>query len=109
MIHDMEKDIELPLKKGAERATAQEGPWKWFTTSDLGFPLVDDDYNRPMYPLVKSYVSDFLKDPKMLDNNEEADQCCDDLAHSLPERMQHMLADWGQRLGPNRWKIPRLN
>ena len=93
MIHDMEKDIELPLKKGAERATAQEGPWKWFTTSDLGFLLVDDDYNRPMHPLVESYVRDCLQDPRMLDDNEEAGQCCDDMAHSLPEWMQHMLED----------------
>ena len=46
MIHDMEKDIMLPLKKGADRVIAQEGSWNWFTTSDLGFPLADDDYYR---------------------------------------------------------------
>ena len=45
MIHDMEKDIELPLKRGVEWATAQEAPWKWFTASDLGFSLVDDNFN----------------------------------------------------------------
>jgi len=59
--------------------------------------LVDGDYNRLMHPLVESYVRDCLKDPGMLDDNEEAGQCCDDMAHSLPERMQHMLEDWGQQ------------
>ena len=97
MIHDMEKDIELPLKRGVERATALEAPWKWFTASDLGFPLVDDDYNRPMHPLVESYARDCLQDPGMLDDNEEAGVCCDNTAHSLSELIQHMLEDWGQQ------------
>ena len=59
--------------------------------------MVDDDYNRQMHLLMESYVRDCLKDPEMLDNNEEAGQCCDDLAHSLPERVHGMLEDWGQQ------------
>ena len=107
MIHDMEKDIELPLKKGVDMITTQEGPWKWFTTSDLGFPLVDDDCSRPMHPLVVSYVSDCLKDPEILDDNEEAGHLCDDSALGLPEQMKHMLSDWGQQawaLGLGAWE-----
>ena len=60
MIHNMEKDIELPLKEGVEQGTAQESPWKWFTASDLGFPLLDDNYNRPMHPLVEAYARECL-------------------------------------------------
>ena len=63
MIHNMEKDIELPLKEGVERATAQESPWKWFIASDLGFPLLDDNYNRLMHPLVEAYARECLQDP----------------------------------------------
>ena len=58
---------------------------KWFTNSDLGFPLVDDDYYRLMHPLIESYVSDCLKDPELLDDNEEAGYLCDDSVHGLPE------------------------
>ena len=36
MMHDMEKDIELPLKKGAARVIALEGPWKWLHPLTLG-------------------------------------------------------------------------
>ena len=50
-----------------------------------------------MHPLVESYVSDYLKDPEMLDDNEEAGHRCDDSAHGLPEQMQRRLSDWGQQ------------
>jgi hypothetical protein len=83
MIYDMEKDIELPLKKGVGKVTALEGPWKWFTSSDLGFPLVDDDYCRPMHPLVETYVNECLRDPELLDDNEKAGYRCEDSPHGL--------------------------
>jgi len=93
----MENDIELPLKKGADRVTDLEGPWKWFTSSDLGFPLVDDDYCRPMHPLVEANVNDCLKDPELLDDNEEAGYLCDDSSHGLPQQMKCMISNWGQQ------------
>lgn len=97
MIHDMEQDIELPLKKGADKVTARDGPWKWFTPSDLGFPLVDDNYCRPIHPLVETYVNDCLRDPGLLDDNEEAGYCCEDSPHGLREQMQDMISNWGQQ------------
>ena len=77
--------------------TVQDGPWKWFTTSDPGFPLVDDEYYRLMHPMIESYVSDCSRDPELLDNNEETGNLCDDSAHGLPEQMKLMLSDWGQQ------------
>ena len=99
MIHDMEKDIELPPKKGKERVTAYESPWKWFTASELGFPLLDDNYNRPIHPLVETYARECLQDPELLDDNEEAGMCCESTAHNLPELMRCMIEDWGQQDG----------
>ena len=93
MIHNMEKDIELPRKEGVEQVAAQEPPWKWFTASELGFPLLDDNYDRPMHPLVEAYAREGLQDPEMLDDNEEMGVCCENTAYSLPELSQNMLVD----------------
>ena len=57
--------------------------------------MVDDNYNRPMHPLVEAYARECLQDPEMLDDNEEAGMCCDNTAHSFPELIQRMLVDWG--------------
>jgi len=40
-----------------------EAPWtrKWFTTYELGFPLVSDEHDRPMHALVESFVDDQLE------------------------------------------------
>ena len=99
MIHNMEKDIELPLIKGADRSTSCEPPWKWFTSSDLGFPLLDDNYNRPIHPLVETYARECLQDPEMLDGNEEAGECCEGTEHSLIELLQNMITDRGHQDG----------
>ena len=99
MIHNMERDIELPRKEGVVQVVAQEPPWKWFTASELGFPLLDDNYNRLMHPLVEAYARECLQDPEMLDDNEEAGVCCENTAHSLPELIQNMLVDWGHQDG----------
>ena len=101
MIHDMEKDIELPLKKDAGRTclgTAQEGPWKWFTTSDLGFPLVDVEYHRQIHPMIETYFSDCPRDPQLLDENEETGNLCDHSLHSLSQHIKLMLSDWEQQV-----------
>ena len=87
-----------PLIQWATATTAQEGPWNWFTTSDLGFPLVNDEYHRPMHPMIESDVIDYLRDPELLDDNEETGNLCDDSSHGLPEQMKLMLSDWGQQV-----------
>ena len=46
----------------------------------------------------ESCVSDCLKDPEMLDDNEDAGHLCDDAALGLSEQMKHMLSDWGQQV-----------
>jgi len=38
-----------------------EAPWKWFTSYELGFPLLTDEHERPMHPLVEVFVDDQLE------------------------------------------------
>jgi len=35
-----------------------EAPWKWFTSYELGFPLVTDENERPMHPFVEVFMDD---------------------------------------------------
>jgi len=60
MIADQErKSISAGNKK---RALANpEAPWKWFTSYELGFPLSQDEHERPMHPLVEVFVDDQLE------------------------------------------------
>jgi len=38
-----------------------EAPRKWFPSYELGFPLVSDEDDRPMHPLVESFTDDQLE------------------------------------------------
>jgi len=55
MIADLEKRFTSDAYK--RRALVQpEAPWKWFTSYKLGFPLMSDEHDRPMRPLVETFV-----------------------------------------------------
>jgi len=32
----------------------------WFTAPELGHPLIDDNYDRPLHPLVGPFLRDYL-------------------------------------------------
>ena len=38
-----------------------EALWEWFNSYELGSPLVSDEQDRPMHPLVESFVDDQLQ------------------------------------------------
>ena len=50
-----------------------------------------------MHLVTETYVNDCLRDPELLDDNEETCNLCEDSAHGLPEQMKLMLSDWGQQ------------
>jgi len=60
MIADQERKF---ISDGNEkRALAiPEAPWKWLTSYKLGFPLLTDEHERPMHPLVDVFVDDQLE------------------------------------------------
>jgi len=39
-----------------EPNTFQEPPWLWFTLPELGFPLLTDEYHRPIHPEIEEYM-----------------------------------------------------
>jgi len=55
MIADFERKF---TSDGNQRSALlqPEAPWKWFTSYELGFPLVSDKHGRPMHPLVETFV-----------------------------------------------------
>jgi len=60
MIADQErKSISDGNKKWALAIPA--APWTWFTSYELGFPLLTDEHERPMHPLVEVFVDDQLE------------------------------------------------
>jgi len=55
MIVDLEKRFTSDGNKTGA-LVQPKAPWKWFTSYELGFPLVSDEHDRPMHPLVETFV-----------------------------------------------------
>jgi len=47
----------LPMQ---EPNTIQELPWLWFTLPELGFPLLTDEYRRPIHPEIEEYMRRYV-------------------------------------------------
>ena len=60
MIADLERK---PISDSNKRRALAipEAPWKWFISYELGFPLVSDEHDRPMHPLVELFTDDQLE------------------------------------------------
>ena len=43
-----------------EPNTFQEPPWLWFTLPELGFPLLTDEYRRPIHPQIEEYMQRYV-------------------------------------------------
>jgi len=43
-----------------ESTTIQESPWLWFTLPELGFPLLSDEYRRPIHPEIEEYMRRYI-------------------------------------------------
>jgi len=63
-------DRETPQMKGGmsllfiytaqELLMAQEPPWLWFTLPELGFPMLMDEYRRPIHPEIEEYMRRYV-------------------------------------------------
>jgi len=57
----MKVGMSLPLICTAqELMTAQEPPWLWFTLPELGFPMLMDEYRRPIHPEIEEYMRRYV-------------------------------------------------
>jgi len=43
-----------------EPSIYQELPWLWFTLPELGFPLLLDQYHRPLHPEIEAYMRKYV-------------------------------------------------
>ena len=49
--------LALPINFSTqELIITQEPPWLWFTLPELGFPLLTDEYRRPIHPEIEEYM-----------------------------------------------------
>ena len=59
MIADLERKS-ISHSNKTRSLVKPEAPRKWFTSYELGFPLVSAEHDRPMHPLVESFVDNQL-------------------------------------------------
>jgi len=53
----MKNGLSLPLILATqELLMSQEPPLLWFTLPELGFPLLTDEYCRPIHPEIEEYM-----------------------------------------------------
>ena len=66
----------------------------WFTATELGHPLIDDNHDRPLYPMVGSFLHEYLS------RHEDMDDKDDEMGHlytglcDTRVLARTMLEDW---------------
>ena len=82
-----------------EPNTLQEPPWLWFTLPELGFPLLRDEFLRPIHPEIEEYMRRHVSN----DNDWEQvdDEDCWGVDYMAPtpqilEKMTAILHTWGE-------------
>ena len=51
----------LPINFSTQESIfTQEPPWLWFTLPELGFPLLTDEYRRPIHPEIEEYMRRYV-------------------------------------------------
>jgi len=89
----------LPLTCSAqELMMAQEPPWLWFTLPELGFPMISDEYRRPIHPEAKEYMRRYVTDEQDWENVDDED--CWGVNYTEPttemkEKIESILHSWG--------------
>jgi len=66
----------------------QEPPWLWFTLPELGFPLLLDQYRRPLHPEIEAYMRKYVS--KGQEWEEADDEDCWGVKYTEPTA--HMKA-----------------
>ena len=56
-----------------ETTTIQEPPWFWFTLPELGFPLLADEYRRPIHPDIEDYMRRYVSNDQDWEQVDDED------------------------------------
>ena len=77
----------------------QEPPWLWFTLPELGFPLLMDEFLRPIHPEIEEYMR------RHVSNNQDWEQVDDEdcwgvnymePTPQIRDKMTAILHTWGE-------------
>jgi len=82
-----------------EPITTQEPPWLWFTLPELGFPLLTDEYHRPIHPEIEEYMRRYVSNDQ--DWEQVDDEDCWGINYTEPmaqirEKIETILHTWGE-------------
>jgi len=77
----------------------QEPPWLWFTLPELGFPLLTDEYRRPIHPEIEEYMRRYVSNDQ--DWEQVDDEDCWGINYTEPtaqirEKIDTILHTWGE-------------
>jgi len=95
----MKGEMSLPLICTAQDLMmAQESPWLWFTLPELGFPMLTDEYRRPIHPEIEEYMRRYVANDQ--DWKKVDDEDCWGVNYSTPttqikEKMESILHTGG--------------
>jgi len=82
-----------------ESPTIQEPPWLWFTLPELGFPLLMDEYRRPIHPEIEEYMRRYISNDQ--DWEQVNDEDCWGVNYTEPTaqirgKIETILHIWGE-------------
>ena len=96
----MKNGLPLPLTfTTQELKMTQETAWLWFTLPELGFPLLKDEYRRPIHPEIEEYVRRYVSNDQ--DWEKVDDEDCWGVNYAEPtsqirEKIETILHTWGE-------------
>ena len=84
-----------------EPNTSQEPPWLWFTLPELGFPLLIDEFLRPIHPEIEEYMRRHVSNDHDWEQVDDEDCWGIDYVAPTPQilgKMTAILHTWGEEL-----------
>jgi len=91
--------LALPLTFSTQESMMTQGPpWLWFTLPELGFPMLMDEYRRPIHREIKEYMRRYVSNDQ--DWGKVDDEDCWGVNYTEPtsqitEKMETILHTWG--------------
>ena len=74
-LEDVMQEMDLSAADAPTSGVASSPIRLWFTTPDLGHPLIDDNHDRPLHPLVGPFLRGYLS------RHEDMNDDDDDMGH----------------------------
>jgi len=92
--------LALPINFSTQESIiTQEPPWLWFTLPELGFPLLTDEYRRPIHPEIEEYMRRYVSNDQ--DWEQVDDEDCWGINYTestaqIREKIDTILHTWGE-------------